>query len=326
MSKLFRGTRAAYKPFDYPFCFEMFQMQNKLHWLPSEVSLQNDMVHWRSRLSAQEKHILEQVQLFLANADTDIAGVYCDKYLPNMFLPEVRSALLAIANIEAVHQESYAYTIDTLGMSENSYSAFLAIPEMMEKHEFITETRTEDLSPVQKFLLDIAVCSGFGEGLQLFSAFAIIMSFQRRGLMNGLCTLTNFIARDEDLHCEFMLKVFNTIKDENREEWTDDLIQYIKDSALRSVILEDHFIDLTFKLGDLENLDSGSVKQYIRYVCNKRLEQMGMSPLFNVKVNPMPWMDELLGGVEHTNFFENRSTSYSKSNHSGTWEEAWQSV
>jgi ribonucleoside-diphosphate reductase beta chain len=321
---LFQGTRTSYKPFDYPWAFEFFEHQNKLHWIPAEVSLQADIQQWRSKLTAEEKHLLEQVQKFLASADTDVAGVYCDKYIPNFPTPEVRSALLAIANIEAIHQQSYALTIDTLGMSESSYSEFIDIPEMMEKHQFITKKRTESLPTGSKMLLDIAICSGFGEGMQLFSAFAILLSFAKRGLMTGMGQLTTFISRDEDLHCQFMIKIFNTMKEESPEFWTPELRGYIVQAAFDAVRLEEHFIDLAFNLGPVDGLNKEELKDYIRYVTNKRLQEMGLSPVFSdLLSNPLPWMDEMLAAQEHANFFETRSTSYSKSNLSGTWEECW---
>ena len=323
--ELFKGTRLHLKPYQYPWMHEAHDTQVKLHWHPAEVSLQNDVVAWKSELTDSEKHILTQVQLYLANADSDVAGCYVQKYLPVLTLPEAQQMLLTIAAMEAIHIDSYALTIDTLGMDESSYSAFLEIPEMREKHDFLMETRAEEhLSEVQRFMLDIAICSAFGEGLQLFSAFVIILSFMRRGLMTGMGQLTTFIARDENLHCEAMIRVFNTIKQEHPEAWTDTLVEYISIAATKAVELEDHFIDLTFKMGNLGNLTAEEVKNYIRYVGNKRLHSLGIVPPWDQPTNPVPWMDELLGAPEHANFFEARSSSYSKANYSGSWSEAWQ--
>src|ERR1700733_1062944 len=304
---------------------EVHNQQKQLHWIPEEISLQNDVVHFRSVLTESEKYLLTQVQLYLANADGDIAGCYVQKYLPVLKLPEATQMLLTIAAMEAIHIDSYSLTIDTLGMDESSYSAFMAIPEMRAKHEYLMHERTENLSDVQKFLLDIAVCSAFGEGLQLFSAFAIILSFMRRGLMNGMGQLTSFIARDEALHCEAMIRVFNTIRQEHPEAWTVDLKNYITEALVEAVTLEDHFIDLSFKLGDVDNLTAEQGKTYIRYIGNKRMHSLGApgNHFIAASINPLPWMDELLGAPEHVNFFETRSSAYSKANFSGTWEEAW---
>lgn len=322
---MFRARRTSYKQaggFQYPFCFDFYQLQQKLHWLPSEVSLQNDVVCWNTELTESERHLLTQVQLFLANADGDVAASYVEKYLPNLPLPECRMMLLAIANMESIHQESYSYTIDTLGMPESSYSAFLEIPEMYEKHLFLTQQRTEKLEDVQKFLLDIAISSCLGEGLQLFSAFAIILSFMRRGLMNGLGQLTSFIARDEMFHCGGMTEVFNTISAENTNLWTAELVGHIQDSARKAVELEDHFIDMAFSMGDVPNLTAADLKQYIRHIANARLSEIQVPPVFDDSHNPIDWIDDMLYCPSVANFFEVRNANYSLDNWTGTHEDS----
>lgn len=332
MSELFRGERPAYKPFNYPWAFSYYELQNKRHWLPSEVSLNNDCSQWHAELTDKEKHILTQTQLYLANADSDVASAYCDKYLPNLKYPEVRQMLLSFAAMEAIHQHSYSLTFDQLGFSESQYGDFLKIPEMREKHEFITRQRTENLTDIQKFLLDIAICSAFGEGVQLFSAFVILLSFQERGLMNGLGTLTGFIARDEDLHCRGMLEIFNTIVQEHPEAMTPELVTEIGSAAVKAYLLEEHFIELVFSLGELPNLEKDNVKKYIKLLLDKRLLMMDKNPLFHTAedlelnydiLNPFPWMNDILNGNVHENFFEVRPTSYNKSNFTGNWEDAW---
>lgn len=319
---MFRETRASYKPFEYEWADELFMIQQKSHWLPEEVSMASDIRDWKTKLTESEKNLLTQTQLYLANADTDVASCYVDKYLPALPLPEVRGMLLGFAAIEQIHCRSYAYTIDSLGMPESSYSAFLEIPELWEKHVWITRERAEPLSDVQKFLLDIVVCSAFGEGLQLYSAFVILLSFQRRGLMNGLGTLTSFIFRDEDLHCFSMIQVFKAILEKYPEALNKDLVDFIGSSAAEAVRLEDHFLDLAFAQGDVVNLTKDQLKQYIRYVADKRLSDLGLLPMYFVKENPVDWVDDIVG-PEHTNFFECRPTAYSKINLSGDWETTW---
>jgi ribonucleoside-diphosphate reductase beta chain len=313
------GTRSAYKPLAYPWAFDYYHMQNKLHWLPDEVTLQDDILDWEGKLNKSQKYILEQVQIYLANADTDIADVYVNKYLPVLKLPELRSMLLSIASMEAIHQHSYSYTIDTLGMDEKSYSLFLEIPEMLQKHEFILRENSED-SVEKTLLLDIAIGSTFGEGLMLFSAFALIMAFTRIGVMNGLAQLTTFIARDEDLHTEAMCKVFNTIKEERPDIWTDSFKKKLYDACRNAVLLEEHFIDLAFSCGDQDvPVLKDDVKNYIKYLADIRLKQIGLKPNFKITKNPLPWMEDLINSVEHANFFEVRPTSYSKANLTGSW-------
>jgi ribonucleoside-diphosphate reductase beta chain len=319
---IFGTTRAAFKPFSYPWAYEFYQIASRQHWLPVDVSLEKDMRDWLL-LSETERNLLTQVQLYLANADTDVASNYTEKFLPMFPLPEVRMMLLAFAAMEAIHTESYAYTLDQLGFPESAYSKFLEVPEMYEKHTFVTAKRTEDLSDIQKALLDIAINSIFGEGLQLFSAFVLILSFDLRGLMRGLCDLTQYIARDEDLHCKGMTRLFDTIVSENKPDLTPELIDMIKQAGEKAVQLEDHFIDLAFEMGDLPNLSAAELKRYIRYVANKRLHGVGLGLLYpEINENPIAWTDFLFGASLKTNNFERTGVEYQRDNLSGSWEKA----
>jgi ribonucleoside-diphosphate reductase beta chain len=179
---------------------------------------------------------------------------------------------------------------------------------------------------VENFLLDIAIGSVFGEGLMLFSAFAIIMAFTRIGLMNGLSQLTTFIARDEDLHTEAMCKVFAAIKEENPQVWTDPFKKHLYAACRTAVKLEDHFIDLAYKVEGELPLEKDDLKQYIRYLADRRLIQIGLKANYKINVNPLPWMEDLLNSQEHANFFEVRPTAYSKGNLVGDWNEAYPKV
>jgi ribonucleoside-diphosphate reductase beta chain len=130
-------------------------------------------------------------------------------------------------------------------------------------------------------------------------------------------------VRDESLHCLSVIRLFRTFVQENPEIWTEDLRREIYVTCATIVDHEDAFIDLAFEQGAVEGLESASVKEYIRYIADRRLVQLGLNPIYQVARNPLPWLDEMLNAVEHANFFENRSTEYSKASTVGTWEEAF---
>jgi ribonucleoside-diphosphate reductase beta chain len=172
---------------------------------------------------------------------------------------------------------------------------------------------------VESFLLDLAIGSVFGEGLMLFSAFAIILAFTRIGTMSGLAQLTTFIARDEDLHTEVMCKLFNVIKEENRKVWVDSFKKRLYEACRTVILLEDHFIDLAYKVeGDLP-VAKDDLKEYIRWLADQRLAQIGLKKNYKIKTNPLPWIEDLLNSTEHANFFEVRPSNYSKINIVGDW-------
>jgi ribonucleoside-diphosphate reductase beta chain len=123
-----------------------------------------------------------------------------------------------------------------------------------------------------------------------------------------------------------MIKLFRTYIEENREIWNDDLKAKIYSIATKMVELEDKFIDLAFGMVRVADLDASDVKQYIRYIADRRLISLGLKGIMKVKKNPLPWVEEMINAPTHTNFFENRATDYAKGALSGSWEEVWGKV
>jgi ribonucleoside-diphosphate reductase beta chain len=169
----------------------------------------------------------------------------------------------------------------------------------------------------------LAAFGAFTEGLQLFASFAILLNFPRFGKMKGMGQIVSWSVRDETLHCLSIIRLFRTFVQENPEIWTENLRREITETCATIVTHEDAFIDLAFELGPVEGLDPRDVKKYIRFIADRRLTQLGLDTLYQVERNPLPWLDEMLNAVEHTNFFENRSTEYSRASTAGTWEEAF---
>jgi ribonucleoside-diphosphate reductase beta chain len=141
--------------------------------------------------------------------------------------------------------------------------------------------------------------------------------------MKGMGQIVTWSVRDETLHTNSIIRLFRTFVNENPEVWDEKLHNRLYDACKTIVEHEDAFIDLAFGLGDIQGMTSTGVKQYIRFIGDRRLKQLGLNPIFHVERNPLPWLDEILNGAEHTNFFENRVTEYSKAATKGTWEEAF---
>ena len=315
------ATRDFYKPFNYPRAFEYYNEQQKMHWLPEEVPLHTDVSDWNHKLSANEKNLLTQIFRFFTQGDVDVGKAYFDKYVPVFQLPELRMMMGAFANMESVHQHAYSLLLDTVGMPEAEYQAFHSFEEMQAKHNFIDqfkiiqdESNDEFVSydRLQSIAKSLAVYSGFTEGLQLFSSFAILMNFQRFNKMKGMTTIVEWSIRDESLHVEAMTWMFREFIKENPWVWTDDFKKELYSICREMVDLEDHFIDLAFEQGGIQGLTAEEVKQYIRYIADRRLLQLGLKPNYGVKENPLEWLDWILNGVSHDNFFEKRSTEYAK--------------
>jgi len=310
MSKLLT-TRDYYKPLDYPQAFEYHNEQKKMGWIPEEVPLHQDVSDWNNKLSDEEKNLLTQIFRFFTQGDVDVAAAYYDNYIPVFKLPELRMMLGSFASMEATHVHAYSLLMDTIGMDESEYQAFHEFSEMQAKHEYLTNF-TLDVDDPKSIAKNLAVYSGFTEGLQLFSSFAILMNFQRFNKMKGMCTIVEWSIRDESLHVEAMTWLFREYIKENQEIWTDEFKAELYEIARTMVDLEDNFIDLAFEQGGIEGLEATEVKQYIRYIADRRLLQLGLKPNYGIKDNPLEWLDWVLNGVSHDNFFEKRSTEYSK--------------
>jgi ribonucleoside-diphosphate reductase beta chain len=205
-------------------------------------------------------------------------------------------------------------------MPEAEYQSFLHYKEMKDKYDYMQQWGVDTPRDIAKTL---AVFGGFTEGLQLFASFAILMNFPRFNKMKGMGQIITWSARDETLHTNSIIRLFRTFVDETREVWDDDLQRDLYKACETIVTHEDAFIDLAFELGPIEGLTSDEVKRYIRYIADRRLSQLQLQPLYRIEKNPLPWMDEMLNGVEHTNFFENRATEYSRAATRGTWDEAF---
>lgn len=309
-----------YKPFHYPWAYDAWLTQQRIHWLPEEVPLADDVKDWRHKLTESERNLLTQIFRFFTQADVEVNNCYMRHY-SRIFKPtEVLMMLSAFSNIETVHISAYSHLLDTLGMPETEYQAFLNYKEMKDKYDYMQQWGVDTKEDIAKTL---AVFGAFTEGMQLFASFAMLLNFQRFNKLKGMGQIVTWSARDESLHTNSIIRLFQTFRSENPEIWTENFQRDLYVACSTIVSHEDAFIDLAFGLGEIEGLGPDDVKLYIRFIADRRLMQLGLQPIHHVEKNPLPWLDEILNGVEHTNFFENRSTEYSKAATQGTWDEAF---
>ena len=302
-------TRDYYKPFDHPWMFDYYSQQNQMHWFPEDVPLHNDVKDWQT-MTDEEKNLLTQIFRLFTQSDVDVGAGYVDRYMRIFKKPEARMMMSSFANMESIHQHAYSLLLDTVGMPEVEYKAFSEYEAMADKHEYINAVKVTkgDKKSIAKAL---AIYSGFTEGLQLFSSFIILLNFPRFGKMKGMGQIITYSIRDESMHVEAMTKLFREFMQENIDLWTDDFKAEIYQACREMVDLEDRFLDLVFEQGDIPGLTKKEMQEYIRYIADRRLLQLGLKPNYEVKDNPLNWLDDVLG-VEHQNFFEGRATTYMK--------------
>jgi len=304
--------RTTFKPFKYPWAYDAWLQHEQSHWLHTEVPMSEDVKDYK-KLSKQEQEFLTKILRFFVQGDLDIGSGYHDHYIPVFKQPEVRMMMSGFAGREALHVAAYAHLIETLGLPESTYNEFLQYKEMVEKHDYISNLNAAPMAE------KIAAISAFGEGMQLFSSFVMLLNFARNGKLKGLGQIIAWSIVDETQHAEGMIKVYREYVKHHQDETTSDRIKEIADQM---VCLEDQFVDLAFSMVEVEKLTKEEVKQYIRYIADRRLISMGMKGIYKIKKNPLPWVDGMLG-VSHTNFFEQRVTDYSKGATTGTWDDVW---
>ena len=314
-----QDERDYFKPFHYPWAYDAWLKHEQSHWLHTEVPMLEDVKDWKNHLSTEEKYFLTQIFRFFTQADIDVAGGYVKNYLPEFPQPEVRMMLSSFAAREALHIAAYSHLIESLGMPESTYNEFMEYDVMREKHEyFVKKVNNGVVLPVK-----LAAISAFTEGLALFASFIMLLNFPRQGKMKGMGQIVTWSIVDETQHAEGVIKLFRTYIEENREVWNDATKGQIYSVCTKIVELEDQFIDLAYSMGPVKGLRDYELKEYIRYIADRRLISMGMKGIFKVKKNPLPWVEEMINAPTHTNFFENRATDYAKGALSGSWDEVW---
>jgi len=314
-------AKPIYKPFNYPWAYECWLQQQRIHWLPEEIPMGDDVKDWRNKITDEERYLLTQIFRFFTQADIEVNNCYMRHYTQVFKPTEVQMMLAAFSNMETIHIAAYSHLIDTLGMPENTYQEFLDYKEMKDKYDYMQQFGVETKIDIATTL---AAFGAFTEGLQLFASFAILLNFPRFGKMKGMGQVVTWSVRDETLHTNSIIRLFHTFLKENPDIDREELRRRCYTICDTIISHEDAFIDLAFNIeGSIQGLSSREVKQYIRYIADRRLLQLEYSPLYNINKNPLPWLDEILNGVEHTNFFENRVTEYTKAATLGTWDEAF---
>ena len=319
---MLRDERQYFKPFNYPWAYDKWLKHEQSHWLHTEVPMVEDVKDWKKKLSESERNFLTNIFRFFTQGDIDVAGGYVTNYIPHFPQPEVRMMLLGFAAREALHVAAYSHLIETLGMPESTYSEFAEYEEMRAKHDYIMDLSSKN-GTIESTAAHIAAFSAFTEGMQLFSSFIMLLNFPRHGKMKGMGQIVTWSIVDETQHTEGMIKLFRSYVEENNEIWNDSLKGKIYSIAEKMVELEDKFIDLSFGTGAIEGLTADEVKEYIRYIADRRLISMGMKGIYKRKVNPLPWVEEMINAPTHTNFFENRATDYAKGSLSGGSDKVW---
>lgn len=305
--------REVYKPFEYNRAFEYWEKQQNAHWLPTEVAMSKDINDWKHKLTESERLVVGQILKSFTQTEISVNDYWSTKISRWFPKPEIAMMASAFGSMESIHTVGYSYLNDSLGLDD--YSAFLQDQTAVAKLNTLKTVKTKNKKDIARSL---AIFSGFTEGVNLFSSFAILMNFARFNMLEGVETIVSWSVRDESLHSEAGCWLFRTFIQENPDIWDDELKKDIYEAARISIKLEDDFIDNAFSLGQIRGLDPADLKNFIRMRANAKLQDLGLKSNWrNVdqeSLKKMSWFDELSGGQKWTDFFSSRVTDYSKCN------------
>ena len=304
--------RPHYKPFEYQTAFEFYKDQHRAHWLADEVPLSSDLNDWKLKLSESEKSLIGNILKSFAQTETYVHDYWATKVAVWFPKHEIKAMACAFADFESIHAEAYARLNEELGLDD--FQAFMEDEEAKAKIDRLVELPGDTL---REKALSLAIFSAFTEGVNLFSSFAVLMSFQLRNLMKGTGQIVEWSVRDESLHSKAGCWLFRTLMEENPELDNPMMTIDIYEACEISVGLEFDFIDKAFEMGEIEGLNKAQLKNFIKERANQKLIELNYNPLYN-DIDPnllkqMEWFGHLTSGKTHQDFFAGRVTDYSKS-------------
>ncbi|MBD9663915.1 ribonucleoside-diphosphate reductase beta chain [Variovorax beijingensis] len=308
-------------PFKYKWAWEKYLATCANHWMPQEVNMTRDIALWKdpNGLTEDERRIVKRNLGFFVTADSLAANNIVLGTYRHITAPECRQFLLRQAFEEAIHTHAYQYIVESLGLDESEiFNAYNEVPSIREKDQFLIpfidaisdpnfKTGTHETD--QTLLKSLIVFACLMEGLFFYVGFTQILALGRQNKMTGAAEQYQYILRDESMHCNFGIDLINQLKLENPGLWTPEFKAEIKALFLKAVELEYKYAEDTMPRGVL-GMNASMFKGYLRYIANRRAQQIGLETLFPNEENPFPWMSEMIDLKKERNFFETRVIEY----------------
>jgi ribonucleoside-diphosphate reductase beta chain len=308
-------------PFKYEWAWKKYLDACANHWMPQEIQMSRDIALWKdpNGLTDDERRLVKRNLGFFVTADSLAANNIVLGTYRHITAPECRQYLLRQAFEEAIHTHAYQYIVESLGLDESEvFNAYHEVESIRAKDEFLipfidTLTnpafRTGTPEADQKLLKSLIVFACIMEGLFFYVGFVQILALGRQNKMTGAAEQYQYILRDESMHCNFGIDLINTVKAENPHLWTPEFREEIRQLMNTAVELEYRYAEDTMPRGVL-GLNAPMFKEYLRYISNRRCQQIGVDPLFPGASNPFPWMSEMIDLKKERNFFEARVIEY----------------
>ncbi|OHE61556.1 MAG: ribonucleotide-diphosphate reductase subunit beta [Thiobacillus sp. GWE1_62_9] len=308
-------------PFKYKWAWEKYLAGCANHWMPQEVNMSRDIAQWKdpTALTEDERRLVKRNLGFFVTADSLAANNIVLGTYRHITAPECRQYLLRQAFEEAIHTHAYQYIVESLGLDEGEiFNAYHEVASIRDKDDFLIpfidtltnpEFKTGTPEADQKLLKSLIVFACIMEGIFFYVGFVQILALGRQNKMTGAAEQYQYILRDESMHCNFGIDLINTIKLENPHLWTSEFKAEIRGLIQKGVELEYRYAEDTMPRGVL-GLNASQFKEYLRFIANRRCQQIGLDEMFPGVTNPFPWMAEMIDLKKEKNFFETRVTEY----------------
>ena len=308
-------------PIAYKWAWDKYLAACANHWMPQEVNMSRDIQLWKdpNGLTADERLLVKRNLGFFVTADSLAANNIVLGTYRHITAPECRQYLLRQAFEEAIHTHAYQYIVESLGLDEGEiFNAYHEVVSIRDKDEFLIpfietlsnpqfQTGTPECD--QQLLKSLIVFACLMEGLFFYVGFVQILALGRQNKMTGAAEQYQYILRDESMHCSFGIDLINQLKLENPHLWTDALRAELRTLFERAVELEYRYAEDTLPRGVL-GLNATMFKEYLRFIANRRAQQIGLDVLYPGATNPFPWMSEMIDLRKEKAFFETRPTEY----------------
>lgn len=310
-------------PLAYPWARTHYKNGVANNWVPEEVSMQLDVELWKKQgagaLSEDERRMILWNLGFFSTAESLTANNIVLAIYRHITVPECRQYLLRQAYEEAIHTDTFIYCCDTLNLDPDEiYNMYMTVDSIKAKDDFVIQFTESVFDPafkpdstenIQRFVHDLFGYYVIMEGLFFYAGFAMMLSLLRQNRMVGMGEQFQFILRDETVHLAFGTDLITAIRDENPDIWTDEFKADLVEKMKKAVELEAAYARDALPRG-IVGLTTESIEEYLKYIADRRLERLGLSPAYNQKTNPFPWMSEIMDMRKEKNFFETRVTEY----------------
>jgi ribonucleoside-diphosphate reductase beta chain len=307
-------------PFKHKWAWEKYLAACANHWMPQEINMTADIAQWKTgQLTEDEQKLVKRNLGFFSTADSLAANNIVLGTYRHITSPECRQYMLRQAFEEAIHTHAYQYIVESLGLDEGEiFNMYHEVPSIRDKDEFLIpfidtltnpEFKTGTPENDQKLLKSLIVFACIMEGLFFYVGFVQILALGRQNKMPGSSEQYQYILRDESMHLNFGVDMINQLKAENPHLWTEAFKKEIETIFRKAVELEYAYAEDTMPRGVL-GLNAGMFKEYLRFIANRRCQQIGIDILYSGANNPFPWMAEMIDLKKEKNFFETRVTEY----------------